>query len=127
MKRILLTIFFSFSLLLLSLGQVSAKALKHNPMVSASYVPARNSVIATFTNLKGIKSVSYDLTYTGNNIPQGVSGNLIMGKPSIKKEIFLGTCSSRTCVKQRNIKNIKLNARFTLSNNSQKTKTLKVK
>ena len=119
-----LSIFFSFILFTFLLsGHVSAAA----PSASASFSKKANSVSAFFSNLKGVKSVSYTLSYTGSGISQGVVGSIKPGKAkSASRKLYLGTCSGRVCVAHRNVKNLKLKATFNAGGKTT-TKTVKIK
>jgi hypothetical protein len=125
-----LTIFF-FVLVLFVLFTPNIEAKKSvAPSISASgrLVKSSNSVSAYFGNIKGVKRVTYTLMYEGNGVGQGVVGSFVPGKKtSFSKNLFLGTCSGRVCIKHRNIKNIQLEVVTKYTNGKSATKLLKVK
>ncbi|MDP3941946.1 MAG: hypothetical protein Q8Q49_06590 [bacterium] len=126
MKRVLsLLILMSFLFLQVAPAYVFAAS----PSASAKYIKNKNVVRASFGNLKGVKNVSYTLYYQGNGIGQGVEGSFKPGKKKISwsKDLFLGTCSGKVCIRHRNIKNIKLEVISKLTNGKSVKKLIKVK
>lgn len=95
---------------------------------SGQYVKAKNVVRAYFGNLKGIKKITYVLTYIGNGVGQGIEGSFSPGKKtSISKDLYLGTCSGKVCISHKNIKNIQLEATARYTNGKSSSKIYKVK
>lgn len=123
MRRIILVSLATLVLQIVFVSQIFAAG----PSASGSFNKKTNSVNANFTGLKGVKSVSYMLYYTGNGIPQGVVGSIKPGKAkSASRKLYLGTCSGRVCVAHRNVKNLKLSVKFN-SGGKTTTKTVKIK
>lgn len=125
MKRLFACIILSSFLFLQS---IPTYVIAASPSASAKLIKTKNVVRAYFGNLKGVKSVSYTLYYQGNGIGQGVEGGFKPGKKtSWSKDLFLGTCSSKVCIRHKNIKNIQLEVITRLTNGKSSTKVLKIK
>lgn len=108
----------------------AATAKKADPSISTSGKLNKNtnSVNAYFGNMKNVSKVTYTLMYEGNGIGQGVVGSFAPGKKaSLSKNLFLGTCSGRVCVRHKNIKNIQLEVVTKYKNGKNVKKLLKVK
>ena len=69
----------------------------------------RKAIILTLSNMGGVSSVSYQLTYLANGVSQGVMGKI---DPSIEstatRELLFGTCSHGVCTYHANITNARL-------------------
>lgn len=103
--------------------------LKNNSIsVSTKLSKDKQTVIATFSNLKDVKIVNYTLMYEANGIGEGVIGSI---KPtsnkSITKNIYLGTCSGRVCRPHKKIKNMLLQLTGEYKNKKKINQTIKVK
>jgi hypothetical protein len=87
-----------------------------------------NKVVVYFSNLEDAKKISYELTYSHNGQKEGVLGDFtVNGQKLIKKEIFLGTCSTGgTCIMHKNVRNIKLEITVTYNNGKSLSKHYKV-
>lgn len=97
--------------------------------ISAQYIkPPKNLVRMYFGNLKGIAKVSYTLMYTANGVGQGVEGSFSPGKKtSWSKDLFLGTCSGKVCLRHGNIKNMQLEVITKFTNGKSAKKIIKPK
>lgn len=96
--------------------------------ITPIYIKNRNTVRITFPQLNNVKKISYQLTYEGNGLGQGVMGSVVpKGKKTIAKDIFLGTCSSGVCRQYKNIKNIKLQTTTEYKKGKPSTNTYKIK
>ncbi len=125
MKRFFAFLIFSSFLFLL---WIPSSAIAASPSASVQDLKARNLARVYLGNLKGVKSVSYTLMYEGNGIGQGVEGSFKPGKKtSWSKDLFLGTCSAKVCIRHRNIKNIQLEVITKFSNGKSSTKVYKAK
>ena len=135
-------IFLIFSLLLANLvffsPPVLAKKLVHRvsqPVKSASSITIkpklrgdRLALIVNFNNLGQASSLSYELTYEANGIPQGVRGQITpSGENSTQRELLFGTCSGNVCTYHQNIKNMKFTVTSTLKSGGKIIKPFKVK
>lgn len=87
----------------------------------------RRAIIAVFNNINAFQSISYILTYSGNGIPQGVTGNITPGDNTTTREIIFGTCSNGICRYDRNITNAKFIITTTLNNGTRIRKTYVLK
>ena len=69
----------------------------------------RKAITLTLSNMGGISSVSYQLTYIANGVSQGVMGKV---NPALEatatRELLFGTCSHGVCTYHTNISNMKL-------------------
>jgi len=135
----LLCIIFTFLFLIKPASVLAAKKRVFNKSVSsgsssasgtpAVYLSLRRDRLAlnmSFVNLKTTKSATYELTYFGSGNDQGVFGSL---KPtdSGQRSLYFGTCSSRVCNPHKNIQNMRLSVKFTLSNGQTISKRYKIK
>ncbi len=69
----------------------------------------RKALILTLSNMSGISSVSYQLTYSTNGVSQGVMGKIDPSiEPTATRELLFGTCSHGVCTYHTNITNAKL-------------------
>ena len=132
MKRILIIFFIAVLLFTIPTVYGATKPKKTisagSISTSAQFIKNRNLVRVFFGNLKGVKQITYVLTYIGNGINQGVEGSLIPGKKtSFSRDIYLGTCSGKVCINHKNIKNIKLEATARYSNGKSSSKIYKVR
>jgi hypothetical protein len=117
---LLVTFFFLF------VAPVWAKA----PAISTSgkLNKVTNSVNAYFGNMKGVSKVTYTLMYEANGVGQGVVGSFAPGKKSaLSKNLFLGTCSGKVCVRHKNVKNIQMEVVTKYANGKSTKKLLKIK
>jgi hypothetical protein len=77
--------------------------------IIALHNKTQNTLRLHFVQLKKIKSIQYSLTYTSQNIEQAISGNITLaGKRSLRRELFIGTCSTTECTPHLDPKNIRL-------------------
>ena len=69
----------------------------------------RKAIILTLSNMGGVNSVSYQLTYIANGVSQGVMGKIDPNlEPTASRELLFGTCSHGVCTYHTNISNMKL-------------------
>lgn len=86
------------------------------PFVSLSLTRDRRYVYLNFGGLKDVAKVNYTLVYDSATGQKGFEGGFKL-KPKISRSSrrqILGTCSSGRCVYHRNVKNVSLDATFTL-------------
>lgn len=126
--RKLFTALLTFSLIFIAVTPAFA-AKKIAPIyVAPTFIKSTNNVRATFSGTKNAKKISYTLSYEGNGVGQGVMGNFVPGKSNvITKNLFLGTCSGKVCIKHKNIKNCQLSVTTTYTNGQSTTKVYKIK
>src|SRR3989344_1571548 len=98
-----------FVLSFLIVPQVTYAAAKKSSFpigVSAKASKDKKSVTVTFSNLKGVTSISYILSYNTNGKSEGAVGTI---KPKnskpISRKLLLGTCSSGVCRYHKKISN----------------------
>lgn len=115
---LLLSILLSVTLLVSAAQTAFAKHNKSggkSPTVSASRAKNKLSVLAAFSNLASVKSISYNLTYDSARGPQGAGGTISKVKGSeLSRRLLLGTCSGKVCTYHKDVGNIKLSVDFTL-------------
>ena len=107
----------------------SGSSVSSGTGVPAVYLKLRRDRLAlslSFANLKATKSTTYELTYVGNGIDQGVFGSI---KPteSGQRSLYFGTCSHAVCSPHKNIQNMKLSVKFLLTNGKTISKRYKIK
>lgn len=96
--------------------------------IDADYKKRINSVEIKFKNLEQIKFASILVTYTHNGINEGIVDSVFpSGIKKMKKDIFLGTCSTGICRPHLNPTKIKLKVDGWYTNNQSFSKTLDVK
>lgn len=127
MRKLFITLL-AFALLVIVVNPVFA-AKKIAPVyVAPTFIKSTNNVRATFSGTKNAKKVSYTLSYEGNGVGQGVMGSFVPGKSNVvTKNLYLGTCSGKVCIKHKNIKNCQLSVTITYKNGQTTTKTYKIK
>lgn len=137
MKIILIFILLFANLVFFSLPAL-AKRLVHKisqPVKNSSSITIkpklrgdRLALIVNLNNLGQASSVSYELTYEANGIPQGVRGTITpAGENSTQRELLFGTCSSNVCTYHQNIKNMKFTVASTLKSGGKIIKPFRVK
>lgn len=75
---------------------------------SVKFRSDRRGVILSLSKLNNAFSVSYQLTYTSNGIPQGVMGTVTPVRTTETRELLFGTCSGNVCRYHTNIQNARL-------------------
>lgn len=68
----------------------------------------RLAVIINFSGLNNANSVSYQLTYVGDGISQGVMGAIQPSEGTQSRELLFGTCSRNVCRYHSNIHDARL-------------------
>ena len=68
----------------------------------------RLGLILTLSGFGNISSVSYQLTYTTNGIPEGVSGTIQPTGATETRELLFATCSKNVCRWHTNIRDARL-------------------
>ncbi len=130
MKKILLSVIFVLSLLLLSKEDVLAAKPRVRPSGGGGGVGTafsqvklrgdRQAALVSLFNLSNITTISYSLTYSANGVEQGVQGTIDpAGQNSVSRELLFGTCSKNVCTYHRNIINMRL--RFTATTKNGRT------
>ncbi|MEK7154896.1 MAG: hypothetical protein AAB697_02090 [Patescibacteria group bacterium] len=84
--------------------------------VSLSLSKDRRFVYLSFSDLKKVSRVNYTLVYDSASGQKGFEGGFRLNPKTSRssRRQILGTCSSGRCVYHRNIKNVSLDATFTL-------------
>ncbi len=87
----------------------SASAAVNRPTFSVKIRSDRRALNVYFYNQQYAKSITYELTYNGNGIDQGVVGSIYKNEGNSAYRLLLfGTCSKKVCTYHRNIKNAQL-------------------
>ena len=69
----------------------------------------RKAITLTLSNMGGVSSVSYQLTYIANGVSQGVMGKVDPAlEATAARELLFGTCSHGVCTYHTNISNMRL-------------------
>ena len=88
----------------------------------------RKALLVTFSNLNAVTSFSYELTYLGSGIDQGVFGQVApKGENSTSRELLFGTCSHNVCRYHTGIQNMRFVVTADLKNGQKLTKKYRVK
>jgi len=75
---------------------------------SVKFKSNRLGLILTLSGFGNISSVSYQLTYTTNGIPEGVSGTIQPTGATETRELLFATCSKNVCRWHTNIHDARL-------------------
>lgn len=75
-------------------------------------ISGKQNVVLTFTGIKSLKTVGYELTYLNNGKEEGVVGTIRPKKDTDIRTLYLGTCSKKVCTPHRKIKNGVVNVVF---------------
>jgi len=87
--------------------------------------PDRLALLINFSGFGGIKSGSYELTYSANGIGQGAGGTVLLGDTSTKTLLF-GTCSKGVCTYHKNITGARLRITSTLTSGQKVIKSFRI-
>jgi hypothetical protein len=98
------------------------------PSFSVKFRSDRRALNISFFNLQTASSTSYELTYFGNNLDQGVVGsaNASEGNSTTRLLLF-GTCSKNVCTYHQNISGMQLVITSKLNNGKTLIKRYKIK
>ena len=94
---------------------------------SAKFKANRLGIILSLYGLKYTDSVSYELTYTSEGIPQGVISTVQATENNTTREMLFGTCSKNVCRWHTNIKDSKLVVTAKLKSGKTLRKTYKIR
>ena len=75
---------------------------------SVKFKSNRLGLILTLSGFGNVSSVSYQLTYTTNGIPEGVSGTIQPTGATETRELLFATCSKNVCRWNTNIRDARL-------------------
>lgn len=129
MKLILLFLSVSIFLVVATSSVNAGKKLAVASLsASGQFLKSSNVVRAYFGNMKRVSKVSYVLMYDGNGIGQGIEGSFTPGKKtSYSKDLFLGTCSRKVCIRHKNIKNMRLEVTTRSTTGKTSKKMIKIR
>lgn len=102
--------------LVLALFLGTSPILAASPSVSLRTDNLRRYVYMTFSNINGISRINYTLVYDTKTGQKGIEGGFKSSgksRSAVRRQI-LGTCSSGKCVFQPGVRNLQLDATFTL-------------
>jgi hypothetical protein len=132
---------FSFTFLLLSVSCTPVMAAKKRvwsavpqtvstgtPSISAKITGWKQYFDLTFRGTTAtINGFTYELTFTGNNLEQGVYGTVNLSEGNVTRSLYLGTCSHGVCTPYKNISNLHLTITYQTKAGATITKKYKVK
>lgn len=96
---------------------VGAVSTSWKMVISPRLRADRKALQVTFSNLSGITMFTYELTYEGNGVDQGVYGSVKpQGESSLPRELLFGTCSGSVCRYHTGIKKMKFSVTTTYKN-----------
>ncbi|MBI4973718.1 hypothetical protein HZC27_03860 [Candidatus Roizmanbacteria bacterium] len=87
----------------------------------------RRALNVYFGNLAKARSVSYILTYRGNDSDQGAMGSVDVASGSTNRELLFGTCSTSVCTYHQGISNMRLEVTIELTSGKKIVKRYKIK
>ena len=87
----------------------------------------RRALNVYFGNLSKAKSVSYILTYRGNDSDQGAMGSVDVASGNTTRELLFGTCSTSVCTYHQGISNMRLEVTIELTSGKKIVKRYRVK
>lgn len=106
----------------------SAPVARTSGFSTARLSRATNSVVITFINMNQAKKISYELSYSARNIPQGVMGAIVpTGQASDSRDLYFGTCSKGVCTPHYNITGATLTITTTLTSGGTNSKRYRIK
>jgi len=111
----------------LSRGAGGAISIGGGYSSSAKFKANRLGIILSLYGLKYTDSVSYELTYTSEGIPQGVISTVQATENNTTREMLFGTCSKNVCRWHTNIKDSKLVVTAKLKSGKTLRKTYRIK
>jgi hypothetical protein len=94
---------------------------------SAKFKANRLGIILSLSGLNNTNSVSYELTYTSEGIPQGVISTVQTTENTATREMLFGTCSKNVCRWHTNIKDAKLIVTAKLKSGKTSRKTYRIR
>ncbi|HCM81821.1 MAG: hypothetical protein UV63_C0028G0010 [Microgenomates group bacterium GW2011_GWC1_43_11] len=107
MKQLFIILFLlTLTSLLLTPSVYAAKVRVRKPRAaktgvsysSASVSPNTHSITLSLMNLSNVKSVTYELSYSSWEIPQGAMGSInVSGQTTDSRDLYFGTCSHGVC------------------------------
>lgn len=98
------------------------------PSYSVKLRADRRAVNINFYNAGLAEKVSYELTYLGNDIEQGVVGSVLANEGSSAFRLLLfGTCSKNVCTYHKNISDARLKITAKLSSGKTLIKKYKIR
>lgn len=111
---------------------VSTATAIQRPSIYVTLRKDRRALNISFTNLQTVNfslgGVSYELTYVGNEIEQGVVGSVSAEEGnSTTRQLLFGTCSHNVCTYHNNIQNALLKITVKLKNGKTLIKRYKIK
>lgn len=108
--------------------QKSTATSATRPTYSVKLRSDRRALNVNFSNLQSVKSVSYELTYMGNNLEQGVVGSIYKKEGNSAYRLLLfGTCSRNVCTYHKNVHNTQLVITAKLNSGQTLIKRYKIK
>jgi len=98
------------------------------PTFSVKLRKDRLALNVSFYNLNTADSVSYELTYIGNDNEQGVFGSVFVKEGDVASRLLLfGTCSKNVCRYHQNIQNMQFKITAKLKSGKTLIKKYKVR
>lgn len=92
------------------------------------YMPNRLGINLSFSNFKGLESVSYSFTYNTNGMAQGAGGKVTAANnPTAARELLFGTCSRGACRYHYNLSGARLTLTARYTNGRTVSKSYRIK
>jgi hypothetical protein len=96
-------------------------------VVSPKLRADRKALNVYFGNPSKAKSISYILTYRGNDSDQGAMGTVDTASGNTTRELLFGTCSTSVCTYHQGISNMRLEVTIELSSGKKIVKRYRIK
>jgi len=87
----------------------------------------RRALNVYFGNPSKAKSISYILSYRGNDSDQGAMGSVDVSSGNTSRELLFGTCSTSVCTYHQGISNMKFGVTIELASGKKIIKRYRVK
>lgn len=87
-----------------------------------------DNLYVSFYNLKTTDGATYELTYVGNGLDQGIFGSVKTSEGnSVVRTLYFGTCSNKACTPHKNVSQVKLGVSFKMKNGTTISKRYRLK
>lgn len=102
-------------------------ALTVAPSVSARLTGRKQYLNLNFRGISATNGFTYELTFNGNNLEQGIYGTIKPSERKTSRSLFLGTCSHGACTPYKNINNLHLTVTYQLKTGQSVVKKYQVR
>lgn len=86
----------------------------------------KHAILLVLGGMKHTDTVSYQLTYTADSVPQGIESYHTPSDGNTQKELVFGTCSGSDCTYHQNITDMEFQIKFKLKDGHTITKKYQI-